>query len=99
MTTKIYSSYLANANINEYIAIASANAMPKSIAGSILPDASGFLPRASIALAPINPIANAGPIPPIAIIKPPETLNSINYSPPLPRSAGLRLLNFVVRHC
>lgn len=49
--------------------------MPKSIAGKTLPLASGFLPIASIALYPISPIANAGPIPPIATTNPPESVN------------------------
>ena len=66
------------------MAIASANAIPKSIAGKILPEASGFLPSASIAFAPIKPTANAGPKPPMAIIRPPEILKFIyKFSPPL----------------
>lgn len=52
------------------MAIASASAIPINIAGKILPDASGFLPIASIALNPISPIAIAGPKPPIAIAAP-----------------------------
>ncbi len=49
------------------MAIASAKADAKSIGTKIFPVASGFRPIDSMALAPIMPIANAGPIPPTAI--------------------------------
>lgn len=52
------------------MAMASAKAIPISIAGKIFAEASGFLPIASIALNPISPIAKAGNIPPIAITAP-----------------------------
>ncbi len=58
------------------MAIASANAIAKSIAGRILVEASGFLPIASIALKPIRPIANAGKAPPRAMTSPPLKENS-----------------------
>lgn len=62
--------------------------MAKSIAGSILLEASGFRPIASIALSPISPIARAGIIPPSAIINPPEIENSISKAhPPSPLEA------------
>ncbi|OGE11617.1 hypothetical protein A3H87_00190 [Candidatus Curtissbacteria bacterium RIFCSPLOWO2_02_FULL_42_37] len=44
--------------------------MPINIAGKTFPDASGFLPIASMALKPIRPMAKAGPIPPMAIAAP-----------------------------
>lgn len=43
----------------------------------IFADASGLRPKASIALNPINPIANAGKIPPTAIVAPPVSANCI----------------------
>ncbi len=52
------------------------------MAGKIRLEDSGFLPIASIARAPINPIAKAGAKPPMAIIKPPETEKFTYDSPP-----------------
>jgi len=65
------------------MAIASAKAMPISIAGKTLPWASGFLPIASIALKPISPMARAGPIPPMAIAAPlAKTISRLNHRLP-----------------
>jgi len=64
------------------MAIASARAIPINMAGRILPEASGFLPIASIALKPIKPIAIAGPNPPIAIAAPLAKIIS-NFCSPL----------------
>lgn len=64
------------------MAMASAKAIPISIAGKIFAEASGFLPIASIALNPISPIAKAGNIPPIAITAPLARTISKTYSPP-----------------
>lgn len=65
------------------MAIASAKAIPISMAGRTLPWASGFLPIASIALKPISPIAKAGPIPPMAIAAPLAKTISKKIHPPL----------------
>ncbi len=50
--------------------MASANAAPNSIGTKILPADSGLRPMDSMALLTIIPIAKAGEIPPIAIVRP-----------------------------
>ena len=60
----------SNFEAGKMIATASANAAERSMGARIFPAASGFLPIDSIALAPIFPIAKAGPIDPIPIANP-----------------------------
>ncbi len=49
--------------------MASAKAAAKSIGTKIFPAASGFRPIDSMALDPMNPMANPGPIDPIPMAK------------------------------
>jgi len=64
------------------MAIASARAIPINIAGKTFPEASGFLPIASMALKPIRPIARAGTIPPMAMTAPLAKTISKKIHPP-----------------
>ena len=68
--------------------MASANAMARIMAGRIRPEASGFLPMASMAFMPIRPMARPGREPPMATISQPDTL-SVKFMCAIPPCCGI----------